>query len=102
MVVLIQSLTLPFNPPGAEPVLNMAQIWEALLLKCRKPQDFLSPMSGSEVLEETETTIKRSVTFKQVLALHLFSNPYNSLTFREWALQAIKLEKTSIFGNPGK
>ena len=69
MVVLIQSQTLPFNPPGAEPLLNTAQIWEALLLKCRKPQDFLSPMSGSEVLEETDTLIKRNVTFKQVFTL---------------------------------
>ena len=66
MVVLIQSQTLPFNPPGAEPVLNLAQIWEAVLLKCRKPQDFLSPMADSEVLEETDTLIKRSVIFKPV------------------------------------
>lgn len=69
MVLLIQSQTLPFNPPGAEPVLDKSQIWEALLLKCRKPQDFLFPMSGSEVLEETETLIRRSVTFKQVCSL---------------------------------
>ncbi|CAF9927327.1 MAG: hypothetical protein HETSPECPRED_006557 [Heterodermia speciosa] len=64
MVLLIQSQTLPFNPPGAEPVLNLSQIWEALLLKCRKPEDFLAPISGSEVLEETDTLIRRSVTFK--------------------------------------
>ena len=66
MVVLLQSQTLPINPPGAEPVLNSAQVWEAMLLKCRRPQDFLTPMSDSEVLEETETLIRRSVTFKPV------------------------------------
>ena len=66
MVVLSQSQTLPFNPPGAEPVLNTAQIWEALLLKCRKPEDFLSPISGSEMLEETDTLIRRIVTFREV------------------------------------
>ena len=66
MVILIQSQTFPFNPPGAEPILNTAQIWEALLLKCRQPELFLSPISSSEVLEETDTTIKRTITPKQV------------------------------------
>lgn len=35
------------------------------MLKCRKPELFVTPMSTSSVLEETETFLKRSVTFKE-------------------------------------
>lgn len=34
-------------------------------LKCRKPELFVAPMSGSEVLEETDTFMKRTVIFKE-------------------------------------
>lgn len=66
MVVLYQSQTLPINPSGAEPVLTVPQFWEVMILKCRKPQLFIEAMSASEVLEETEQFIKRTVTFKEV------------------------------------
>lgn len=66
MVVLYQSQTLPINPSGAQPELNTTQFWEVMLLKCRKPQLFVGAMSDSEILEETETVIKRNVTFKEV------------------------------------
>ena len=35
------------------------------MLKCRKPELFVAPMSGSKVLEENSTFMKRSVTFKE-------------------------------------
>lgn len=66
MVVLCQSQTLPINPSGAEPVLTVSQFWEVMILKCRKPELFVTAMSASEVLEETENLIKRTVTFKEV------------------------------------
>lgn len=66
MVVLFQSQTCPINPPGAQPVLTTAQFWEVMILKCRQPELFVAPMSSSEVLEETETYIKRVVVFKEV------------------------------------
>lgn len=65
MVVLYQSQTLPINPQGVEPVLSTSQLWEVLVLKCRKPELFIAAMSGSRVLEETETFIKRTVIFKE-------------------------------------
>ena len=64
--MLYQSQTLPINPSGTEPVLTTSQFWEVMMLKCRKPELFVAPMSGSEVLEETEHMIKRAVTFKEV------------------------------------
>lgn len=66
MVVLYQSQTLPVNPPGSEPVLSIPQFWEVMVLKCRKPELFITAVSGSEVLEETAELIKRTVIFKEV------------------------------------
>ena len=66
MVVLYQSQTCPINPPGAQPVLSLSQFWEVMILKCRQPELFVAPMSGSEVLEETDMFIKRLVVFKEV------------------------------------
>jgi len=66
MAVLYQSQTLPINPPGVEPVLTVPQFWEVMILKCRKPELFVKAMSASEVLEDTEQFIKRTVTFKEV------------------------------------
>jgi len=65
MVVLYQSQTLPINPSGSSPALSLAEVWEVMMLKCRKPELFVAPMSDSSVLEETETFMKRSVTFKE-------------------------------------
>lgn len=33
--------TRPINPPGAEPVLTEQQVWKALQIKARKPQQFV-------------------------------------------------------------
>ncbi|MCJ1273522.1 hypothetical protein MMC21_001315 [Puttea exsequens] len=65
MVILYQSQTLPINPPNVSPVLTLAEIWEVMIVKCRKPELFVAPINGSEVLEETDTFMKRSVTFKE-------------------------------------
>ena len=65
MVILYQSQTCPINPPNASPVLTLDEVWEVMMLKCRKPELFVAPMSGSKVLEENPTFIKRSVTFKE-------------------------------------
>ena len=65
MVVLYQSQTCPINPPNALPILTIDEVWEVMMLKCRKPQLFVAPMSGSMVLEENPTFMKRSVTFKE-------------------------------------
>lgn len=65
MVVIIQSQTYPINPPGAEPVLNVEQIWEALTIKSRKPELFLKPISSAKILEEDENSLVREVYFKE-------------------------------------
>jgi len=65
MVVLYQSQTLPINPSGTTPTLTLAEVWEVMHLKCRKPELFVAPMSSSEVFEETPTFMKRSVVFKE-------------------------------------
>ncbi|CAD6571160.1 MAG: hypothetical protein ASARMPREDX12_006485 [Alectoria sarmentosa] len=65
MVVLYQSQTYPINPPNASPVLTLSEVWEVMQVKCRKPQIFVAPMSACEVLEETDSFMKRSVTFKE-------------------------------------
>ena len=65
MVILYQSQTLPINSPSASPTLSIDQVWEVMLLKCRKPELFVAPISGSVVIEETPTFMKRSVTFKE-------------------------------------
>lgn len=66
MVVLCQSQTWPINPPGAEPVLSLEQVWEVLEIKCRKPELFIKPIASATVLEETQTTIKREAFFREV------------------------------------
>ena len=65
MVVIIQSQTYPINPPGAEPVLNVEQVWEALAIKSRKPELFLKPISSAKILEEDENSLVREVYFKE-------------------------------------
>ncbi|KAK3168864.1 hypothetical protein OEA41_005312 [Lepraria neglecta] len=65
MVILYQSQTLPINSPSASPTLSIDEVWEVMLLKCRKPELFVAPMSSSAVIEETPTFMKRSVTFKE-------------------------------------
>ncbi|KAM0799765.1 hypothetical protein BDR22DRAFT_806865 [Usnea florida] len=65
MVVLYQSQTSPVNPPNASPVLTLAQVWEVMQIKARKPQLFVAPISACEVLEENESFLKRVATFTE-------------------------------------
>ena len=65
MVVLYQSQTSPVNPPNASPVLTLAQVWEVMQIKTRKPELFVAPISGCEVLEEKESFLKRVVSFRE-------------------------------------
>ncbi|KAF6217767.1 hypothetical protein HO133_006594 [Letharia lupina] len=65
MVVLYQSQTYPINPPNASPVLTLAEFWEVMQVKCRKPELFVAPISACEVLEETDKFMKRTVTFRE-------------------------------------
>ncbi|KAI9880250.1 MAG: hypothetical protein M1830_004595 [Pleopsidium flavum] len=66
MFIVYASSTQPINPsPKAQRVLTVPEIWKGLLLKCRKPQLFVTEMSDCEVLEENEKGLKRVVTFKE-------------------------------------
>lgn len=66
MVILQQSQTSPINPAGAEPFLSIEQFWEVLVIKTRQPELFVKPIASAKILEETETTIKREVSFREV------------------------------------
>lgn len=66
MVVLYLSQTWPINPPGAEPVLSLEQVWDVLVIKCRQPERFVKPIASCTVLEDTDTFIKREVVFREV------------------------------------
>lgn len=66
MVTLYQSQTAPINPAGAEPVLSVAQVWEVLSIKVRKPELFVKPFASANILEESETTVKRETIFREV------------------------------------
>ena len=65
MVILYQSQTYPVNPSDANPKLTHPELWEVMRIKCRKPELFIAAMSACEVLEETDSFMKRAVTFKE-------------------------------------
>ena len=65
MVVLYQSQTCPVNPSNSSPVLTLAELWEVMQIKSRKPQLFVVPIIACEVLEETDRFMKRKATFKE-------------------------------------
>ncbi len=65
MFTLHQAQTCPVNPLNASPALSVEELWSVLHLKCQKPEIFVPVMSSSEVLEETPTSIKRKVMFKE-------------------------------------
>ena len=54
MVNIYVAYTQPINPAGASPILTEAQIWEGLERKVRHAQDFVDPISGTDVLEERD------------------------------------------------
>lgn len=65
MPTLTQSQTIPINPSSSTPQLTLSEIWEVLLLKCRKPQLFVAAFSSCTVLDETPTSMKRRAVFKE-------------------------------------
>ena len=65
MVVLYQSQTYPVNPTDASPTLTHAELWEVMQIKCRKAELFVASIAACDVLEETDSFMKRTVTFKE-------------------------------------
>lgn len=61
------AFTAPINSPIAFPVLSRSQFWEGLIEKCRCPQNFLSAIANCEILDESETGMKRIITFRDGL-----------------------------------
>lgn len=58
------SHAIPVNPPGADPVLTMDQVWRGLELKAENAIPFVNGMTRCDVLERKDNTITRIVTFK--------------------------------------
>lgn len=52
------------NPDGVEPKLTREQVWRGLEMKAENAIPFVNGMSQCDVLERTEKTIDRIVTFK--------------------------------------
>lgn len=64
MVVLIQSQTVPINPPGVQPVLTVAQFWNVLKTKSRKPQLFIKQIASATILKESDFGLTREASLK--------------------------------------
>ncbi|KAK6437837.1 hypothetical protein LTR95_005963 [Oleoguttula sp. CCFEE 5521] len=64
MVLIKVSRTALINPEGAEPKLTVDQMWQGMVIKARKPQEFVKLMEGCEVTRENEHGLTRIVTFK--------------------------------------
>ena len=58
------SYAIPVNPAGVEPRLTREQVWRGLEMKAENAMPFVNDMSQCDVLERTDTTITRVVTFK--------------------------------------
>jgi hypothetical protein len=56
--------TAPINPASTSLILTQPQVWRGLVEKCRKPQMFVAVISDCEIIEESDTGLKRIVTFK--------------------------------------
>lgn len=63
------AVTAPVNPPSASPVLTHAQCWAGLQEKCRRPQDFIAPVTACEVLEERPDGMTRRITHKNWMGM---------------------------------
>lgn len=99
MVILYLSQTFPINPPGAEPFLTTSQLWEVLVLKCRKPELFIAPISGSKVLEETEVFIKRTIIFKEGIGLPGGSATEDIILRKPWKADFKNLDSGAFISN---
>lgn len=51
------------NPEGAEPKLTREQVWRGLEMKAENALPFVNGMTQCDVIERTDTTILREVTF---------------------------------------
>ncbi|KAF7973880.1 hypothetical protein HWV62_28110 [Athelia sp. TMB] len=58
------AFTSPINPPHAYPPLSQTQVWNGLLRKCRRPQDFIDVMADCHILHEDANGMKRLMMFK--------------------------------------
>jgi hypothetical protein len=75
MVTFNVAYTAPINGAGATPALTQSQVWDGLKIKVRQAQDFVSAITGCQVLlEETlptgELQITRQVQFAPSTAHH--------------------------------
>lgn len=57
------SHTIPINPDGVEPKLTREQVWRGLEMKAENALPFVNGMTQCDLIERTENTIKREVTF---------------------------------------
>lgn len=57
------SYSIAVNPKGASPVLTREQVWRGLEMKAANALPFVNGMSQCDVLERTDDTITREVTF---------------------------------------
>lgn len=63
MVNIYVAYTEPVNPAGALPTLTIPQVWAGLRRKVVLAQDFIKPIINTEVMEESDTYIKRRVYY---------------------------------------
>lgn len=64
MVFICVSTTTPVNPPETTPRLSHGDLWKALVSKARHPEEFVSAIESSRIVEESDTGLKRAVQFK--------------------------------------
>ena len=60
------SHAIPINPEGVEPKLTREQVWAGLELKAVDAKPFVDGMTQCDLIERTDTTIKREITFRGV------------------------------------
>lgn len=58
------SHAVPVNPAGVKPTLSKEHVWRGLEMKAENALPFVPGMSQCDVLERTDDTITREVTFK--------------------------------------
>jgi hypothetical protein len=58
------SYTIPVNPEGVEPRITKEQVWRGLEMKAENAIPFVNGMTQCDMLERTDNTITRIVTFR--------------------------------------
>ena len=58
------SYAIPVNPEGVTPKLTRDQVWRGLVMKVDDAKPFVVGMTQCDVLERTEDTVTRVVTFR--------------------------------------